>query len=307
MSVMKHFLEKTGMVAVEGGEIAYRLYVPVASDKEIATPLIFSQGGPGGCGMAAYDRIHPLANDRPVLFYDQLGSYYSPADLKPEHMRLERFASEIGCLMDALGFEKAHLLGQSFGAAIMTQYTVFNPDRVAGLILSGPYLSTSRWIADCHILLQELPEEMQATIKRCEADGLTDSDAYKEANSFFWKKHVHRRDPSPDNMDYYRRKGLHNDALYNQMWGPSEFTCTGTLKDMDLFPYLHEIKVPTRLICGEFDTARQETVRDAASRIERADVIVLPSSGHSGAVDSRDDYLAAVQSFFLRPDVSLVP
>lgn len=304
MTMMQHFLEKTGMVAVEGGEVAYRYYAPVAEDKNKRTPLIFVQGGPGGCGLIGYALLHSLADDRPVLFYDQLGSYYSPAELTPEQMRLERFASEIGCLLDELKIPKAFLLGQSFGSAVATQFTILHQERVAGLILSGPHLSTPRWIADCQMLLADMPEAIQEVFRRCEAEGTTDSDEYRQAELQFTLKHTYRRNLDSDLMKYYIRNNMSNRLLYLKMWGPSEFSCNGTLKDMDLFPYLHTIRVPARLICGEFDTARPETVREAANRMQNADVIVVPDGGHGPATDSLDQYLTAVKSFFLRQDVA---
>lgn len=45
------------------------------------------------------------------------------------------------------------------------------------------------------------------------------------------------------------------------MWGPSEFTATGNLKNVDLMSELYNITVPTLITCGRFDTATPKTMQ----------------------------------------------
>jgi pimeloyl-ACP methyl ester carboxylesterase len=40
---------------------------------------------------------------------------------------------------------------------------------------------------------------------------------------------------------------------YGVMWGPSEFSCTGNLRDWSVQERLHEINVPTLITCGRHD------------------------------------------------------
>lgn len=296
MGIMKHSLEKIGMMPVEGGDIHYRFYCPHDSLKSARTPLIIVHGGPGSTHLAMYDSLNRLADERPVLFYDQLGSHFSPAKMTPDLMRLERFSDEIKHLMDGLELKKAYLLGYSWGAAVSTKFTVDNQEKVAGLILSGPHLSTSRWIDDCNRLLSNLPVEIQDIISRCEGEGTTDSEEYRAADKFFSNRHYLRCDPWPVLVQAHRNK-LNRD-VYNIMWGPSEFSCSGLLKDMDLFPCLLHITVPTQFICGEFDMATPETVAEMQALVKGSSLTVIPNSGHMSFVDSNESYLSAVHAFF---------
>ena len=54
------------------------------------------------------------------------------------------------------------------------------------------------------------------------------------------------KEPAPSNVA--------NVDVYQYMWGPTEFTCTGTLKGRDLTSRLGEVKVPVLYISGEFDS-----------------------------------------------------
>ena len=50
--------------------------------------------------------------------------------------------------------------------------------------------------------------------------------------------------------------------VYGHMWGPSEFTATGTLQDYDRSDRLGEITIPTLFTTGRYDEARPVTVRN---------------------------------------------
>lgn len=295
MAINNHSLEKTGTVAVEGGAIAYRLYEPHDEMAERRTPLVILHGGPGASHAGIYDSLNALADGRPAVFYDQLGSHFSPAKMTPELMRVERFADELGCLVKALSLEKPVILGHSWGGTVALEFVLNNPGKAGGLILSGPLIATRPWIGDCNALLRNLPQDAQDTIRRCEADGTTDSREYAEADKIFAKRHYCRRDDPPAFGKKHRKKM--NFEVYRSMWGPSEFSCTGSLRDIDYFPRLHEIALPTLIVCGEHDTATPETMARAQGLIRGADLKVIPDAGHASYVDGNEAYLSAVNSF----------
>lgn len=94
-----------------------------------------------------------------------------------------------------------------------------------------------------------------------------------------------------------KHKGLTNKTVYNTMWGPSEFTCMGTLGDYDVYPRLREIRVPTLLVCGEYDTCTPQALYDAQILMPDAKVSVIPNSGHAVYYDNNAGYLSAVTAF----------
>ena len=58
--------------------------------------------------------------------------------------RLDTWADQTVAVMDALGIEKAHLVGNSFGGAIALRLTTRHPDRVDKLVLMGSVGVASR-------------------------------------------------------------------------------------------------------------------------------------------------------------------
>ena len=81
VAINQHSLENVDRVAVPGGWIQFREYQPHDDLAAAGVPLIVTHGGPGGSSTGLYDALHGLADHRPVIFYDQLGSKNSPANL----------------------------------------------------------------------------------------------------------------------------------------------------------------------------------------------------------------------------------
>jgi proline iminopeptidase len=88
-----------------------------------------------------------------------------------------------------------------------------------------------------------------------------------------------------------------NMDVYLTMWGPSEFTITGTLKDVDLLPELAKIKQPVLLTCGDNDEAGVKTVKDYQIAFPNASMAVLPDSSHLHHLERPHLYLRIVRDF----------
>jgi len=81
------------------------------------------------------------------------------------------------------------------------------------------------------------------------------------------------------------------------MWGPSEFTSTGTLRAYDNHLNLKKVQIPTLFTTGEFDEARPETVKQFSQMAPNGKFIVIPEAGHSTLNDNRLAVLTAIQEF----------
>lgn len=293
--MLAHYLDTLTNVPVEGGSVQVRRYLPYDPQARARTPLVMVHGGPGNSHANMYSSLNALADTRPFICYDQLGSHFSPAELTEDLMRIERFADEIERIAQALDLAEFILLGASWGSAVSVEYALTFPERVRAMVLSGPHLSTPRWVADCSALLERMPEDIRESLRRCEAEGRTDSEEYRKAERAFSDRHLCRMDPWPASLDWSIETT--NTDVYMTMWGPSEFTCTGLLKDMDHFPRLHELKMPVLMICGEHDTATPETVREACALMPDARMVVIPNSGHASLIDKNGEYIEAALRF----------
>ena len=241
---------REGYAPVTGGRVWYRIV-----GGRGAIPIVTVHGGPGGI----HDYLAPLealADERPVVLYDQLGAGKSEALDDVSLWTNERMIDELGRLLDALELGRVHLLGHSWGTIIAAEYAIRSPDRLASLVLSNPCLSVPRFAAGNLVLRAALPAQVRAVLDRHEAAGTTDSAEYEAASMEFYRRHMCRLDPWPETM--LRLFAELNYTMYERMWGPNEFTVTGTHKDYDATDHLGELAVPTLFLCGRHDEARPE-------------------------------------------------
>ena len=288
MGINRHSLEAVKTVSVEGGSIELRLYRPHCIQAAERCPLLLTHGGPGGSSVGLYDALHPLADERPTVFYDQLGSFSSPADLLPEQMTLKRFSEEPLCILNELRIPYAHVFGHSWGGSVMTQFCFDHPDRVKSLLLSSPLLSTQRWIKDCNHLINRIQQELGQSA---------------DLEGEFERRHFCRSDQDLNSDALRCERQRSNNKLYQQMWGPSEFEHQGMLGDLDFFPGFPTLSTPTLLICGEYDTATPKTMEDARSAIgESAQLAVLKNAGHKTYVDRNQAFIDVVSQYLKQLD-----
>jgi pimeloyl-ACP methyl ester carboxylesterase len=128
-----------GYIPVTGGRVWYKM-VGTAN----AVPLLTLHGGPG----STHDVLEPmaaLADERPILFYDQLGSGKSDRPDDVSLWRTERFVEELDQVRRALGLTTIHLYGLSWGSMLAAAYMLTKPAGVQSLILAGPCMSVPRF------------------------------------------------------------------------------------------------------------------------------------------------------------------
>ena len=262
-------------------------------------PLLVLHGGPGFLSMP--QTISDLADERPVLFYDQLGCGRSDHPADKSLYTLAHYVAELAAIRDALGLLDVHLLAHSWGAMLAAEYLLrHRPSGIRSLTLCGPLLSTPLWERDQRRHISRLPPDAQRTIADAEQRGRFDSDAYQNAMMEFYRRHLCRLDPWPDFL--LEAISQLNMNVYLSMWGPSEFTVTGSLKGTDLLPRLPEIKVPVLLVGGEHDEAAPDTLMTYRDALPRGEMFVLPNASHCHHLEQPSLFLSAVRDFLHRAE-----
>ena len=260
-------------------------------------------GGPGGTHTSLLDAL-ALSDERAVILYDQLDSGRSDHPYDPRNWTVERFTDELDAIRRVLGIPRWHVLGHSWGGTVALEYGARRPKELAGLVLASPLISTRSWIADANALRTELPANVQATLKTCDPPAPITPACEKATNAFYAA--FNRRYPAPDAMRDYGRlkdgKGP-NQALYNAMWGSSEFVSTGTLKDYDGEPLLARLDGPhTLFIDGQYDEARPLTLSQFAGRVPGAEFAVVPGAAHGFLSDRPEEALGILRPWLRRQD-----
>ena len=282
-----------GYADVSGGRVWYR----IVSGRTAATPLLLLHGGPGTPSYCL-EPLAALADERPVIFYDQLGCGRSDKPSDPTLWRLDRFVEELGQIREVLDLTEVHLLGHSWGTMLATDYMLTRPTGVLSLILASPVLSVPRFIEDANRLRTELPLETQEVLRKHETAGTTDSAEYQESTMVYYKLYVSRLDPWPPVL----LKTFEELAapVYNSMWGPSEFHATGPLKDYDRTSQLDQLELPVLLTAGRYDESTPETTKWFQSLIPGSELVIFEDSAHVTMLDEAEHYAEVVRGFLTK-------
>jgi proline iminopeptidase len=287
---------REGHLDVPGGRVWYK-FLGDGPD----APLLLLHGGPGA-GHDSFEALEPLADERPLVFYDQLGCGKSDIPDDESLWRIERFADEVEAVRSGLGLQRVHLLGHSWGGFLAIEYMLRRPAGVVSLTLSSTAASAAAFAREARSLVAGLPEDTRRTIERCEAEGTTDSPEYLAANLLYFSRHLCRLPmPWPDSM-MRSYANVQASPSYNLMWGPSEFTVTGSLKDWDRTARLGEISVPTLIMSGRYDEATPALAAELKAGIPGSESIIFENSAHMSMVEEPAAYQRTLRDFLHRAE-----
>jgi len=295
---------KEGFVPFRGYNVWYR----VVGDREASgkLPLLCLHGGPG----ATHDYLEPLeamaATGRRVIFYDQLGAGNSDHPHNPSMWSVQLFVEELGVVRRALGLDRLHLLGQSWGGMLAMEYVLTQPDGLTSLVVADSPASMPQWVAEANRLRADLPRDVQQALLKHEAAGTTDSTEYQEAMLVFYRRHLCRVDPWPDCVNRTFEKLAQYPEVYNTMNGPSEFHVIGTLKNWDITNRLGEIRVPTLVIGGRYDEATPAITETIHRGISGSQWVIFENSSHMPHVEETERYLQVLREFLSRVEAQAI-
>lgn len=117
----------------------HQLYVEVCGNP-IGMPVLFVHGGPGG-GCSEDHRRFFDPNKYRIILFDQRGSGRSTPHADLTENTTQALVSDMEMIRDFLGVDQWVLFGGSWGSTLSLVYAQTYPDRVAGLILRGIFLS----------------------------------------------------------------------------------------------------------------------------------------------------------------------
>ena len=188
-----------------------------------------------------------------------------------------------------------NLLGHSWGTMLAASYLATDVQGVRSVVFSSPCLDARQWATDQQAHLAKLPADVREVIERCEREGTTASEDYAMAMAAYYRRHLVRLDPWPDDVAEMLQDI--NLDVYGRMWGSSEWNATGTLGDFDARGILPTIDVPTLFLAGEHDEALPETVRAHAGLVPDSTVHVFGGASHMSYIEVPEDYRRVVGGF----------
>jgi len=281
----------------------YKTWYKIVGEKEEPgkLPLLLLHGGPGACHDYLWSLAAMADTGRRVIFYDQLGCGLSHIDeSKPEMWTVDLYVKEVDAVRKALGLDRIHLLGQSWGGMLAMEYMIRQPEGVASVTIASSPASMIQWVEEANKLREQLPPEINAALLKHEADGTTNSPEYVTAMTEFYNRHVCRVVPNPDYVQRSFTKLGEYPEVYNTMNGPSEFFVVGTLKNWNVIPQLGKINAPTLVTSGKFDEATPIIAETVHKGIPGSEWVLFENSSHMAHVEEADRFRQILSAFISR-------
>src|SRR5919201_2518718 len=274
------------MVAHEGyvDFRGYRTWYRVVGDRESdAVPLLALHGGPGSTHHY-FAPLERLADERPVVLYDQIGCGSSdrPTDIE---WSVDVFRDEVVAVREQLGLDRIHLLGTSWGGMLALEHVLSGTSGIVSLVLSSTLANIDDWAHEQKRLLHEMGLEPVPA----------DDPNHERVERLYFDSHFYRG-PKP-RAELERMAAERAPDVYRAMQGPDEWTVVGALRGWNVTDRLLEIDVPTLVIRGRYDMCTNKIAATLVNRIRGAREAVLQHSSHTPVLEETDAYLATIRQF----------
>jgi proline-specific peptidase len=291
-----------GFVPYEGYKIWYG--ISGENEEQGKHPLLCLHGGPG----ASHDYLKPLntitKTGRRVIFYDQLGAGNSDHPNNPKMWTVKLYVKEVDVIRNALGLEKLHILGQSWGGQLALEYALTQPKGLVSIILADSLSDMAQWISEANRLRNMLPQETLDIMIKHESEGTLDDPAYEEASMEYYRRHVCRLPEWPEVLNKSFQKLEQHPQVYHTMWGPNEFIVSGILKDWSVKDRLGEIRVPTLILSGRYDESTPLINETMKKGIKNSEWVVFENSSHTPHLEEPEKYHSVLKEFLERIETS---
>lgn len=247
-------------------------------------PLVLLHGGMDD-SRSWRRQMDALSDEFTVLAWDAPGCGRS-SDVS-QSWRMPNYADALAAWLVALGVERPHILGLSWGSSVALEFYRRHSHVPASLILAGAY---ARWAGslppeevasrlESVLAATDLPREQLLTGLPGVLSSAAPAELVDELSAI-WADNAGRSHPGG-----YR-------AMAHAM------------AESDLRDVLPGIHLRTLLVYGELDQrAPLQVANDLHQRIPRAKLVVIPGVGHLANVEAPDEFNAQVR-LFIRSVVS---
>jgi proline iminopeptidase len=268
-----------------------------------AIKVLLLHGGPGGTHefFECFDGYFPN-EEIEYVYYDQLDSYYSEKSGDTSLWTTEHFVEEVEQIRQALNMDSTnfYLLGQSWGGILAMEYALKYQQHIKGLIISNMMASAPAYEKYAkEVLGPQMDPAIYKEIMDMEANGDFSNPRYGELlYEHYYTQHILRM-PLDEWPESITRAFNHlNSDIYIYMQGYSEFGITGnaTLRGWDVSNRLIEIKVPTLMIGGKYDTMDPEYMQWMSTEVQNGRSLTTNGS-HLSQYDDPKTYFSGLIKF----------
>ena len=278
-----------GMIAVPGGTVWFQR---VGGGGGL--PLLVVHGGPG-LPHTYLRSLERLADEREVIFWDQLGCGNSERPPNRELWTMRRSVAEMDAVVAGLGLNRFHVFGNSWGGMMAQQYALDVTSQAVSLTISNSIASIPQFSKMVARLKAELDPATQSAIERHEAAGTTYAAEYQDAIRTWNETYLCRIRPwPPELLEAFAHMGA---DIFETMFGPSDFHIVGTIRDWDVFDRLAQITLPTLILAGRYDECVPEHMWDMHQRVAGSRYELFESSAHMPFIEEPEKFDRVMRDF----------
>ena len=260
------------------------------------TPILLLHGGPGAASYYMIPLAERLAEHRPTIVYDQLGCGRSDQPDDASLWTVDRSVEEVDQVRAALGLDRCHLLGQSWGGWLSIEYMARGATGIERLVLASTSASIPEFMAGARGLIEQLPEPHRTVLIELGDRGEYAHPDYLAAVDVFYHRHLCRMEPWPEAL-VLSGEQMDGNQVYLTMNGPTEFDVIGLLREWDRTADMGRIGVPTLVTCGRYDEITPSCSETITRGIPNARMHVFEDSAHCAHLEEADDYARIVEAF----------
>jgi pimeloyl-ACP methyl ester carboxylesterase len=247
-----------------------------------------------GASLFSWHRVmESLAEQGQVVAFDRpafgLTQRPMPGDWEGESpYSLPSQVSQTIGLMDALGVKQAVLVGNSAGGTVAVATALAAPERVTGLVLVSPALSSHGPVPGWLTPLLRTPQMRRIgplMVRSIATWG-------EQTIDLAWH--------NPDRVDERTLEGYRK-PLQVQNWDRALWEFTVASRPTSLLERAHELQLPVLVITGDDDrlVPTEQSIR-LAPELPNAELVVIPACGHVSHEECPEAFLAGVTSWLER-------
>lgn len=258
--------------------------------------LFLANGGPGlPCRYLLEPHLRMAGGRYRVVAWDQLGCGSSDKPQDDALWTLERYVAEAEQVRIAVGADKIHFLGHSWGTWMGTEYCLTFPENVASYIIADGACDIPHLVSELNRLRAALGSETMTMMIGHEAAGTIDHPEYQAAITVLNYRHVCRLAEWPESLTASLEDW--NMGPYMAMQGPNEFTYTGNMKDWNRVPAMKDIAVPCLVVAGKYDELTPACAHKMYAALLNAEIRIFDHSSHMPFYEEPEAYFEVLQAF----------
>ena len=259
-------------IEANGIQIYYELHGPEDADVLVLSNGVFMS-------TASWIFQTPvLSQHYRLLLYDCRGMWQS--DHPPGPYSMELHADDLAALLDALGIERAHIGGTSYGAEVSMVFALKYPKRTRSLIVTSAVSQVdplSKGMIDTWIMAARAkdPEMFYHVVYP-----LAFSEAWIAANQQM--------------LDLARER-------YKTMDFDAVLELLQSFLQLDVTAELHKITAPTLVVTGELDLIKPRKYSEIiVHEIPNAEFAIIPHAGHAALWEQAGIFNSLILGFLAK-------